>query len=275
MEDKRPYRTITHRCLDMEREDGFNVIPADYKLLDKLIKNAESRIKDGNSKKNAIENLQTIDDVLTKNGFGNQTGVLFSEGLKAPRGINCYVRSLIYKSIAEVKDLPIELVIVPGHIFVRWYLTDKKYLNWETTAKTEFSNLQYILMFKISKQSIKNDVYLRNLKRNEETALQFNNQGFIWCVRKNWHKAKQNLMNSIKLDDKNPIALNNLGKALQEMGDNQGSIEYLTKAIDLDPEFVGAYQNRSVTWHNLGEEDKSIDDCLTGIELENEKINKK
>ena len=45
------------------------------------------------------------------------------------------------------------------------------------------------------------------------------------------------------------------------------AVDCFNMAIKLYPESSTAYLNRSTAWHNLGEEEKAIDDCVRGLEL--------
>lgn len=57
--------------------------------------------------------------------------------------MDCDLGSFLYLSIAEVLKLPLKLIEVPKHNFVRWEFENGTYLNWDVNAIAAFSNNEY------------------------------------------------------------------------------------------------------------------------------------
>jgi tetratricopeptide (TPR) repeat protein len=56
---------------------------------------------------------------------------------------DCDISAVLYVAIAEELGLPIHMVEVPGHNFVRWRFSPSRYLNWDTNAAREYTDDQY------------------------------------------------------------------------------------------------------------------------------------
>lgn len=171
------YNTIGHKLLKQEEDiidvDGTMKEHFDngYKTLDSLISIATERIKTPkNSRSNAVVVLKKIDKILFEAGYVMFGSVRYlNEGLvgkkltdekfswftdnmppkyrkrhrRAKRKpsyffADCDVSSLIYLSIGEVLELPLNAVLLPTHMFIRWQLESGESINWETQwAKTK------------------------------------------------------------------------------------------------------------------------------------------
>ena len=58
--------------------------------------------------------------------------------------LNCFDYCAIYIAISEVIKLPILLVPIPKHVFVRWKFNSQNSVNWETTEGLERNDDYYI-----------------------------------------------------------------------------------------------------------------------------------
>jgi tetratricopeptide (TPR) repeat protein len=72
---------------------------------------------------------------------------------------------------------------------------------------------------------------------------------------------------SLKTDSLNVIAYYNIGLALEMSGNYPNAIEYYTKAIDKDPDFVMAYYKRGLDKKMTGNNEGSVADLAKAIEL--------
>ena len=57
--------------------------------------------------------------------------------------IDCDISSFLYLAVADVANLPISMVEVPGHNFVRWHLDSNSNINWDTNHAASFSDNDY------------------------------------------------------------------------------------------------------------------------------------
>ncbi len=73
---------------------------------------------------------------------------------------------------------------------------------------------------------------------------------------------------AIELDPKYAFAYNNRGVAYAHKKEDDRAIEDYTKAIDLDPKFAIAYNGRGYAYAGKKEYDRAIEDCTKAIELD-------
>ena len=90
---------------------------------------------------------------------------------------DCDLGGYIYLGVGEALGLPIYLVEVPGHFFVRYEYGNGDYLNWDNNSAREYTNDDYRQGYcASSKKSFDQATeeecfYLRSLNRAEATAL--------------------------------------------------------------------------------------------------------
>ena len=73
---------------------------------------------------------------------------------------------------------------------------------------------------------------------------------------------------AIELDPEFVNAYNNRGYAYINLGEYQKAIDDCSKAVEIDPKLASAYNNRGVAYINLGKYQKAIDDCSKAIEID-------
>lgn len=80
--------------------------------------------------------------------------------------VDCDLSSLLYLSIADRLELPLCLVEVPDHNFVRWVSGDGWSLNWDTNhGYDRYDDDGYARRYDASREQIERGVYLANLSR--------------------------------------------------------------------------------------------------------------
>ncbi|MCU0439008.1 MAG: hypothetical protein MUC49_14005 [Raineya sp.] len=171
------YNTITHRLLKLERQFSNDSLHGDfdkkYQIIDTLIATCKNRLSvrlknPVESHIEGVEILKTIDSILSENNFFIciETGFL-SEALtptskdtplkcyifnnnsyrkkmyeqaKIIYRIDCDLGSFIYLGIGEALGLPLTLVEVPKHNFIRWKFRDGTHINWDVNSADFFSD---------------------------------------------------------------------------------------------------------------------------------------
>ena len=73
---------------------------------------------------------------------------------------------------------------------------------------------------------------------------------------------------AIELNPNNAGAYNNRGIAYKEKGEHECAIEDYNKAIELNPKLASAYVNRGSAYGAKGEFDRTLSDCNKAIELD-------
>jgi tetratricopeptide (TPR) repeat protein len=176
-----PYLTIAHNLLKLETEVlssrqrmEFN-LDEKIKVLNSLLSTCVNRIGVQEratyfSVEEAKFILLQIDSVLAEQGYftcikveyisqtlrrspksnfectlqaGNSYRTQCLQNSDSIYKMDCDIGSFLYLSIAEVLQLPLKLIEVPKHNFVRWEFENGTYLNWDVNAIAAFSNDEY------------------------------------------------------------------------------------------------------------------------------------
>lgn len=172
------------------------------------------------------------------------------------RLIDCDLAAYIYLAVGEVLDLPIYLVEVPGHFFVRYEFSDQTHLNWDNNSVREFSDDDYrnglIPSAKkpFNPEEEVNNHYLVSLTREEAIAL---HTSFIVGGRMIQTNPDLALKVLGYVDEINPESqyadplvaegYNAYGYAKTLDGNNSEAIPYFSKALVRHPEHGRAYDN--------------------------------
>jgi tetratricopeptide (TPR) repeat protein len=254
---QRRYDTIAHDFLDIEREAGpeapFDVTISDYRTLDNLIDEAKKQISEIKldkpfseyTKKESLSVLKTIDKVIKDKGFEYQKTTLLNQCLKTKR-LDCKHYSTIYLTIADVLKLPLNAVIVPSHIFIRWHFDENNYINWETTNAKRRSDKEFKSICNISDVSIKKGVFLKSLSREETYCIVHENKGISLNYLNKYLETIENYNEAIKLNPRDSSLFNNKGTALHHLKKYKEAIEYYDKALELDPKYTNARENKEL-----------------------------
>ncbi|MFA6088380.1 MAG: tetratricopeptide repeat protein [Candidatus Woesearchaeota archaeon] len=259
------YRTIAHDMIDIEKKSGLT--KTKYVLLDSLIDEAKKSIciKEFYSKQDALKILRTINQIILKNGFTFDECKLLSNGLNT-RKIDCDMTSTIYLGIGEALNLPISVVNVPGHEFVRWQDYNNVF-NWETISAKEISDLNYVILYDVSLTSLKKGVFLKTLNDKEILSNVYFNLGSTCDVNGDFHDAIKYYNLSLKLNPNNQVAHFNLGNTLLKEEDTAQAFQEYKKSIDLDPNDAKAHFNKAVVLYLNGKLDDAIDGFNQSINL--------
>ena len=207
------YRTIAHEILDLEQNLG--VTDSDYEIIDSIICEAKKRIelKASYTRSEAVKILQSIHSILEEKGFMSSIYLLFNLSLKKRR-FDCSAYSVTFLAIGEVLSLPLHLVRVPGHIFVRWdpdgqhdplnkdNPVNREDFNWETIAEWTRSDDYYISWRNIPRKSIQDGVFLGNLSRTEVIAVAYSHRAKGYEERGNLDKAIESFEIATRLNPK-------------------------------------------------------------------------
>jgi Tfp pilus assembly protein PilF len=86
------------------------------------------------------------------------------------------------------------------------------------------------------------------------------NEYTLWsdCLAKSPNKARVN---------------NEIGTACAEIGQYEKAIDYLNKAINLNPNYAEPYYNRGTVYGHLGQYQRTIDDCNEALRLKPDYVN--
>src|SRR6266567_3309410 len=118
--------------------------------------------------------------------------------------------------------------------------------------------------------------YRRLLRRDANNDAAMNALGILLGQTGDYTEAEKSLRRAIAidsykralaLDGKNPDILSNIGAALLKLGQPEGSVPYLEKAISVRPDSEDAYVNLSNALYALGRIPEAIDRARTAVQL--------
>ncbi|WP_025663940.1 transglutaminase family protein [Aquimarina megaterium] len=145
---KPKYNTITHKILRTEQNltnksgSGYNSM---YKLLDDIIDSAKSKLDPiildslTDDREKAITILQSINRTLKGFNFNLYIHTYTLTEMLTKKKMDCDTGSMLYIMVAQELNLPIYMVEVPNHSFIRYYYSDAEYLNWDTNVALGYS----------------------------------------------------------------------------------------------------------------------------------------
>ncbi|MGC8940987.1 MAG: tetratricopeptide repeat protein, partial [Candidatus Nanoarchaeia archaeon] len=213
------------------------------------------------------EIISEINSYLFKEqGFSYNDNFFLNKVLDDKKG-SCEGLSTLYLALAEQLDLPIYGITLPEHVAVRW--DDSKFKrNIETTDEgIEVFDSDYRKKYNISQKSIKEGVYLRNLSKKEVVGWLLSNRGVAYADKGELDKAIQDFNKALELDPNFVEAYNNRGIAYAYKGEFDKAMQDWNKALELDPKYANAYYNRGIAYANKGEFNKAMQDLNKAREL--------
>ncbi len=88
--------------------------------------------------------------------------------------VDCDIGALLYLSAGEVIGIPLQMVEVPRHNFVRWRLPSGVHINWDTNyGFDKFSDGTYAARYGVDSTEINSGVYLADMNAD-------NTLGYFW-----------------------------------------------------------------------------------------------
>jgi regulator of sirC expression with transglutaminase-like and TPR domain len=292
------YDTTTHHLLLIEEEFGFEA--SVFNKLDEIIGKARENIPKTNilSEENVRSILTSIGNVLNEYDSGKLNQPLLSQSL-LNNNLDCDVRSMLYMAVCESINLPVQLMYVPEHVYIR-VPVHGSHIAWETTSNRQldeskfdkkFSNTLYPIVMDARKlmAAVYDNMGLAWLKNTEPlTGLDFfyaekniskaielfpdfwdahYNMATLYMDQKENLKSLREFSNSIILWDSDAITYNQRGIILKRLNRADEAIADFSKAIMLKPDFKTAYLNRSLEYSEKGMTDEALSDFTKYEEL--------
>jgi len=220
------YNTTTHKLMQMEKEFGANSL--DYLLLDILIdrQRSEFDIKRKYDFNEIIDKLKDIGEMLRPFQIEPEESrsSLVSKCLEDMR-LDCDSLSLVYLAIGEKINLPIQLAVIPWHVYIK-VDTKQGPIYWNASMVEDnkiITNDKYI-----GKGNIDN--WPKILDTQGVFALHYTNLSSEWLNKYHYYEWQKN--KGIEVDEEEGITY--LQKGLNDAN----------KAIELFPEMFTAYYNK-------------------------------
>jgi tetratricopeptide (TPR) repeat protein len=149
---------------------------------------------------------------------------------------DCDTVSFLYVAIGEALDLPIAMVEVHSHNFVRWYLSDREYYNWETVYARTRTDRDFIRDYRVPQAAIDNGACLSRMTRDHVL-------GYGRCItaagleaKDNHAAAQEQYRLALKVYNKSPLPWNNLAWSLTtcpdpRLRDGKEAVRLATEAV--------------------------------------------
>jgi tetratricopeptide (TPR) repeat protein len=106
-----------------------------------------------------------------------------------------------------------------------------------------------------------------SLRLNPKNLVALNNRGAAWLLRGEPARALADLDAAVSLDPKNPASFAARGALWRQLREFDKSIADLNECIRLNPKQSQAYNNRALTWKDAGDYDRAIADLNEAIGL--------
>ena len=122
-----------------------------------------------------------------------------------------------------------------------------KYLEWPATVKAVegewlWLGRAWMRRFDVMDLATAFDFYMKEVRRNPQSARAWRSRGVCWEVKGKRHNAVKDYDQAIKFDSKYAAAYNNRGSCKCALKDYAGAIKDLDEAIRLDIEYVASLQ---------------------------------
>lgn len=137
----------------------------------------------------------------------------------------CLGVSILYLSLAQRLQLPLEIITPPGHIFVRYRLNEREHLNIETTARGIDIPTSHYLNIEVKA------LQERNMK--EVVGLAFINQASVSLSQKEYKEALSLYEKAHKYLPDDPLVQELLGVSYLITGEKKKGESYLRKIAHL------------------------------------------
>ena len=231
----------------------------------------------------AVVVLNEIGEAINKEGFRmTDRSTLLFESIRT-KLIACHYAAALIFSIGEQIGLPLLMVKVPCHVFLRLRLGDGKQLNWDVYLEDNGINTedsQYKRLFNFDNETAKRAGYLRQLTQAEMMALECNAIGAAWKAKDQFDRAIGNFSMALALDPKFPEAYKNRGlvrcqQAACMMPDEplrrdqlNSAVADLNEAVRLYPRYAEALYHLGVAHFALNDVDSARICLQAAINLE-------
>ena len=168
--------------------------------------------------------------------------------------LDCDTSSFIALAEGHEQNWPVYYVSIPGHAIVRWNNgrrgNDKIRFNKDISFSNPVRDLYYRSKFRVSKESVKNRIYLRELdfqstNKRELIAAILQNRGDYFKDRKEYGRAVQDYSKSVVLNPIDASAFSSRAHSYSKLGMYRKSLKDWTRAIALDSMNSDYYNNRS------------------------------
>ncbi len=193
-------------------------------------------------------------------------GDLFLDSVLDRKRGYCLSLSILYLALGERLGLPLYGVVVPGHFFVRYDDQMKMRFNIETTSKgANAPDEHYLNKFNVPDGD---GIYMKNLNKMQTLGCFFNNLGNSYSDVGNVEGALRALEKAVEINPSLAESRTNLGNIYLKKGRVDDAIDEYQYALDINPDDAKTHNNLGNAYSNLGRLDDAISKYRLSLELE-------
>ena len=200
-------------------------------------------------------------------------------------GANCVGYTQLFYVLGDAIGLevrPIEVVeskdLREGHVTDIVRLSDNRTVMIELTSNTAYVSQPFSLSEEYAKSgnylehqdkysSIFPHTRIRTIDKDGLLASLFISRAYNFNALGEFEKAMAEYIVAIELDPEYALAYNNRGAVLHRLGYLADALADLNMAVDLDPELANAYSNRGVVHSEIGNYSEAISDLNRAIAM--------
>jgi tetratricopeptide (TPR) repeat protein len=151
---------------------------------------------------------------------------------------DCDTASFLYLAVAEVLELPLSMIEIPGHNFVR-FQDGNEYFEWETIYGFErWSTENYRIIWNILPYLVETKVYLSPMSMANVIGYHSRIVADIWSKKKQYRRALMDYEKAAALYPRSPKVWGSWAWNLAVVGDatlrdGRRAIEYARRAVAL------------------------------------------
>jgi len=231
--------TLAHTILATELDSGIPVSHGEFNTIDDIIQTAGTFLPNStrNTQKKAFESLSAIADALSFHGISPANQETLHESIVSTH-LDCHGHTVMYKSIAQFWELPIEIIDVPNHTIVYWQLPKNKRFYWDPVIhgfdkRTNEDVLK--LEWSVSQEDIEKRLFLRPLELNEVLSYAHMRIGNYWNKQKEPNHATQHYKNALEFNEDNFIAHKNYALLLLQNKAFQKALAAISMSANIRP----------------------------------------
>ncbi|MFH1231079.1 MAG: tetratricopeptide repeat protein [Planctomycetota bacterium] len=187
---------------------------------------------------------------------------------------NCLGLTTLYWSIAERLDLPLSAVIIPQHVFLRYYKSKEEYINIEATAyggaiedKEYIKQTKKLIGDKIPLNCTPDKTTSYVLSKKQFIGLILYNRGVDYSKREFFQNTLRDFTLALRIYvDFHEAYKSRAGIYLKEER-FQEAVNDLKKATGLEPDCPSTYYNLGVAYFNLKDYNEALKNLDRAIDL--------
>jgi tetratricopeptide (TPR) repeat protein len=183
--------------------------------------------------------------------------------------VDCDTASYLYLGIGEVLELPLSMIDLPEHNFIRWSFDPQSYLNWETMYGNFRSNYEYRLFLgddDLAEELYNRRVYLVAMSPQDVMGYCYSARALKWekPELKNYRRATEDYETSIRMYPRTPFAFNNLAWILATCPDakfrsGQKAISLSQQAVSIYPDHAEYIDTLAAAYAEAGNFEKAVE----------------